>query len=345
MPPGTLLLLVAAMAAAAIGHVGVRALEHLAARGHFLDHPGAHRMHASPVPRGAGIGIPVALLLIGLLPNLAFPQVAQWQLTAALLALAVVLVASVGWIDDHRGLPAGLRLLVHIAAACCVALACWMAEMAQSPWAFALGALTVIAVTASINLHNFFDGADGLLATQALFGLAVLAGLGLRAGHLPLALTAVGASGAIAGFLPHNAPRARVFMGDVGSGTIGLAIGAIGALAVRDHILSLPTLLLIVSGCLIDTGMTLGSRIARGTRFWQRHQDHLFQWLIRGGWSHPRVVTAWFAWNMAVVVPAIWYSLHKPEHDWMIALIVYAFGMSIWIIARHRLQLRVEIAR
>jgi len=345
VPAGFVLLLIAAVAAAAIGHVGVRAVEHLAARGLFLDQPGAHRMHASAVPRGAGIGIPVGLLLIGLLPNLAFPQVAQWQITAALLALAVVLVAAVGWIDDHRGLGAGLRLLAHVTAALCVALACWMAEMAQSPWTFALGALTVIAVTASINLHNFLDGADGLLATQALFGLALLAGLGWRAGHLPLALTAVGASGAIAGFLPHNAPRARVFMGDVGSGTIGLAIGAIGALAVRDHVLSLPMLLLIVSGCLIDTGMTLATRIARGTRFWERHQDHLYQWLIRGGWSHARVATAWIVWNMAVVVPALWYAMHKPAHDGIIAVIVYAFGMFIWIIARHRQHLRAESSR
>ncbi len=345
MPPGSILLLLAAISAAAIGHAGVRAVEHLAARGHFLDQPGAHRMHASPVPRGAGIGIPVALFLIGLLPNMAFPQVAQWQLTAALLAAAVALVATVGWIDDHGELAVSARLVAHLAAAGCVALGCWVADMAQTPWTFVLGALVVIAVTASINLHNFFDGADGLLASQALFGLALLAGLCLRAGHLPLAIIAVGASGAIAGFLPHNAPRARVFMGDAGSGTIGLALAAVGALAVRDLVLSLPMLLLIVSGCLIDTGMTLAARVLRRERFWERHQDHLYQWLIRGGWSHAQVASAWFAWSLVVVVPAIFLSLRDPERSGTVAIIVYALGMSIWILARHRLRLRAENAR
>lgn len=335
------MLLVAAIAAVALGHLGAVAVQSLAARGRMLDRPGANRMHAAPIPRGGGIGFAAALLFIGIVPNLAIAQVDRWQLSAGLLAFAVVIVAVVGWIDDHRGLPAWPRFAVHVLAGVCVATAWSAAAPSTSAVAIIVGALVVVVTAASINLHNFFDGADGLLATQALFVLTVLAFLALRGNHMPLAVMSVATAGAIAGFLPHNlsASGARVFMGDVGSGTLGLAIAAIATLAIRDDLLSLPALLLLVSGCLIDTGMTLASRVLRGRRFWRRHREHLYQWLIRKGWSHLRVTTTWFAWNLAVVLPAFLYALREPAVGWILTAIVYAFGMSIWTFSKRRLRL------
>ncbi|MEO6065660.1 MAG: glycosyl transferase family 4 [Lysobacterales bacterium] len=344
-------MLIAAIAAAALGHLGAVAVRALAARGRMLDRPGANRMHAAPIPRGGGAGFAAALLFLGIVPNLAIAQVDRWQLSAGLLAFAVVIVAVVGWLDDHRGLLAWPRFAVHMLAGVCVAMASSAAEPSTSASAIIVGLLIVVVTAASINLHNFFDGADGLLATQALFVLTVLAFLALRGSHMPLALMSVATAGAIAGFLPHNlfAHRSRVFMGDVGSGTLGLAIAAIASLSIRDDLLSLPSVLLLVSGCVIDTGMTLASRVLRGRRFWRRHREHLYQWLIRKGWSHLKVTTTWFVWNLAVVLPAFLYTLRKPEVGWILAAIVYAFGMSIWTFSKRRLRLisrtRGKVAR
>ena len=334
------MLLLVTVAAAGLGHVGAVAAQTLAARGYLLDLPGAHRVHAVAIPRGGGAGFAVAWVLLGLLPNFAIPQVGQWQLSAGLLAIAVALVAIVGWIDDLRGLAAWPRLAVHVLAGAAVGAAWWVGTPAMSPSGMAIGVLIAGAASASINLHNFFDGADGLLATQALFVLTVFAWLALGAGHMPLAIMSVAMAGAIAAFLPHNAPRARVFMGDVGSGTIGLAIAAVGVLAVRDEVLTLPVLLLLVSGCLIDTGMTLAARILHARRFWRRHHEHLYQWLVRTGWSHSKVVAAWLAWNLAVVLPAVVYARREPAGGWLLAAIVYAFGMLIWVLAKRRLRSR-----
>ncbi len=340
-----MLLLLAAIAAAAMGHLGVVVAQSLAARGRMLDLPGLHRMHHAPVARGGGVGIAAAALLIGLAPNFAIAQIDQWQLSAALVAMALSMVAIVGWLDDQRGLPAWPRLLVHLLAGACVAFAYRAGTEMSLVSSVLAGGFITVAVAASINLHNFFDGADGLLATQALFVLGVVACLALRIGHMPLALAAVAVAAAVVGFLPNNLPRANVFLGDVGSGTLGLAIAALGTLAVRDGVLTLPGLALLVSGCLIDTGMTLASRALAGRHFWKRHREHLYQWLIRTGWSHARVFRTWLAWNVLIVLPALAVAQRATTAGWYCAAIVYAFGMVIWILSKRRLVRRARSAR
>ncbi len=332
------MLLFAGGVAAIMGHlgaVGVRAMA--ASRGTLLDVPGAARLHRQPIPRGGGIGIAFAWLLIGIAPNLASPGIDGWREACGWLAAALALVAVIGWVDDHRGLPAWPRLVVHLAAAACVAAAWNSATVVAESLHWLFAAVVIVATTASINLHNFLDGADGMLSWQVLFVALFIALLALFDGHLPLAMLAVAAAGGIAGFLPHNVPSARLFMGDVGSGVLGLIVAALGALAVRDGVLSWQALLVLVSGCLIDTGMTLATRALLGRRFWRRHHQHLYQWLIRSGWSHPRTALAWMSWNVVIVLPAVILSLRMPARAGSIAAIVYALGMAIWLAGKRRI--------
>src|SRR5450432_2717027 len=91
-----------------------------ARRRNLLDLPGQRRSHTAPTPRGGGLGIVVAVIgglvaLAWLVPEMVSP----WRLICA-----VGLIAAIGWIDDHRPLPAWLRLLVH-----CVAVAVWLAPL------------------------------------------------------------------------------------------------------------------------------------------------------------------------------------------------------------------------
>jgi len=83
--------------------------------------------------------------------------------------------------------------------------------------------------------------------------------------------------------------------------------------------------------------------VLRGRFFWRRHREHLYQWLVRSGWSHRKVAATWLAWNLVVVLPAFLYTLYEPAHGWIIAAIVYAFGMSIWLLSKRRLRSRSHV--
>jgi len=293
VPPGATLWLLAAVTSALATMVWIA----YAQRRGLLDQPGRRRSHAQPTPRGGGIGIVLAVLGFALLPlGLAGEQMAPW------IALALLAVALIGWIDDHRPLPARLRLWVHLLAA---VLLVWTISAGSVPaWSAIWLALLVLAVVWSINLHNFIDGINGLLALQAVAVLGWLSWFGLRADALLLTqLAAVGAMATLA-FLPFNLPRARIFLGDVGSGALGLLIAAAALLALRADALDLGAILMLCSASGVDASATLVSRLLRGRRWYRPHREHLYQWLVRSGSSHVQVAIAYFLWT-ALLVPIL----------------------------------------
>ncbi|MGH8172322.1 MAG: hypothetical protein ACREPX_04200, partial [Rhodanobacteraceae bacterium] len=173
-------------------------------RRRLIDEPGARRSHAQPTPRGGGIGIVVASLACACIPVAAFTgSPAQFALI-----VAIALVAAVGWIDDHRGLSARWRFFAH-----CVAATVLLAPLAFAltditdafqaiaPFAWVILAAAALAVVWSINLHNFMDGTDGILAAQALFVFVGLAFLCERAGSTTHAGEIAVFAAATAGFL------------------------------------------------------------------------------------------------------------------------------------------------
>lgn len=297
-----------------------------ARRRNLIDQPGRRRLHVEPTPRGGGIGIVVAAAMFFVVPL--FGVYAGSAGAAAAILFGLIAVAAVGWWDDHFGLAAIWRLLAHIAAA--VALA--MALLGQD--GAIVVALFAFATTWSINLHNFMDGIDGLLGTQALFVFCVLALLGQHYAqpvytHALLALAA-----ATLGFLPFNFPRARVFMGDVGSGALGFLIAAAIGIGFDFGLLIPSEALIIVSAFVIDASCTLLSRMLRGRRWYSGHREHLYQWLARSQPTHTRVVALYLAWNVVVVVPALLAFEATTGYELSICAGTYALGVALWCVGK-----------
>lgn len=283
----------------AIGYAQRRAL---------LDAPGRRRSHAVPTPRGGGVAI-VGAMLAGTVSAVALTAAAAGLMRSWPAWLALVLVAAVGWLDDHREQGARLRLMVQLAAVMLVLLLDPFAGL----WRGAVDVWSVPGLLASalllmwfINLHNFMDGINGLLALHAIF---VFLALGIVLGREPVLWVA---ASAVLGFLPFNFPRARIFMGDVGSGTLGLMVG----LAVLGHAAAVPhpaagiyAAMLLCSAFVVDASCTLASRMLRGRRWYSAHREHLYQWLVRSGFSHAQVVTMYMGWNLLVAMPAaVWLA-------------------------------------
>jgi UDP-N-acetylmuramyl pentapeptide phosphotransferase/UDP-N-acetylglucosamine-1-phosphate transferase len=214
--------------------------------------------------------------------------------------IGLVMVALVGWIDDHRPLSPWIRLATHVLAAACLGIGL-LVSGAGLPVAIG-GAVLALILT---NVWNFMDGIDGLAASQALLvaaGCLLLAGP-VAAAWLPLSLIA-----ACAGFLPFNLPPARIFLGDVGSGALGYLLAALVALQATRDAASALLLLLPLSAFMVDATLTLARRVVRGERWWLPHTQHAYQqWAGRCG-RHGIVTLAYAVWTAVMLLNLSWAS-------------------------------------
>jgi UDP-N-acetylmuramyl pentapeptide phosphotransferase/UDP-N-acetylglucosamine-1-phosphate transferase len=325
-PPGEIAWFLAAVAACSVALSGA-ALAY-ARRRALLDVPGRRRSHSVPTPRGGGVGaiavMAVATAWLGLRGML--PEAVALGFVAGLLA-----VAAIGWLDDHRPVPARWRFAVHVAAAAvmgAVLVRSYGAGLPLAPWL--AGAAAVFWLAGTINAWNFMDGIDGLVATQSVwvaccatvaFGLQGDAGWTLAAGAVACATI---------GFLPFNFPRARIFMGDVASGGLGFACGALLVAAVARDALSPWAALLVASALLFDAGLTLAHRIYRGRRWYTAHREHLYQWLVRSGLGHARTTLLYLTWNLLVVLPLLALASARPAFAPFALLVAAAGAWWLW---------------
>lgn len=289
----------------------------------LFDQPGERRSHHVPTPRGGGIGVVIALAVAGAALLLRFPG--HVAMLAAFL-VALLLVAGIGWMDDHRPLSARIRFGVHALAGAVLAAAVW-----STGGSGATAATAFIAVLVLTNAWNFMDGIDGIAATQAaLVGAALAFANGGPWSWLALALLA-----AACGFLPFNLPRARIFLGDVGSGALGLAVAVLvlaagGADPTRWLLLSLP-----LSAFLVDTGLTLLGRIVRRERWWTAHVQHAYQRLAARAGGHAGVTTGYAVWTALSVVLMVLIRQTSPGFVLSVVMAWYTVAAALWACAQY----------
>lgn len=267
--------------AALFSALGTGAFRRYAIRRELLDHPTDRSSHTAPMPRGGGLAILVSFV-ITVLVLVSQPGVDEWRLWLAL--GGIIPTAIVGWIDDRSSLSASVRILAHLATGAAIVPLALSASIQPAAWVLALW--WVFATVSAINVVNFMDGIDGIIALQAAVFAVHLAALS----HTPQATAFnLALAGAAGGFLLWNWAPARIFMGDVGSGSLG-ALGMIGALLVlREPSAEFIPVFLPLAPLFTDATVTLLRRVARGDRLSEPHCEHLYQRLASGGWGHARV--------------------------------------------------------
>jgi UDP-N-acetylmuramyl pentapeptide phosphotransferase/UDP-N-acetylglucosamine-1-phosphate transferase len=279
-------------------------------RRQVLDRPNERSSHAVSTPRGGGIAV-VAVLLAGF----AMIGLLQGRHLPFLLCGATFALASISFLDDLKSMPARVRFAVQtmVAAGFLFGLQ-WKSPPISTfpiPGVFLFAFLIVILVGYT-NAFNFMDGINGIAGGQAFitgFGTAMIAlRLNPSAETMTIALCALLVSGAALGFLPHNFPRASVFMGDVGSVPLGflLAALAITTAAARGWWLLVPFALLHAN-FLLDTSITLARRALRGEKIYTPHKEHFYQRFVRAGQSHTWVTTAEMLLQLFSVILLYYY--------------------------------------
>ncbi len=288
----------------------------------MVDHPGERQSHAQITPRGGGIGIIMALLIASLF------LVTEGDETWSVCVLpGVVVLAVLGWWDDHASLSARIRFIVQLAASIYLVVCAVSIGWVQGIGSIGLAVMFLVWMT---NLYNFMDGSNGMAGLQAVFGGAVLFYLFTLSGQHNLALISACVSACCTGFLPWNLGSARVFMGDVGSISLGFIFGGLLIIGVGSQAFSLPVALMVMLVFIIDSTLTLIGRILKGERWYNPHKQHLYQRLIAQGWTHGRVALFYQAINLALVLPGIVVAISYPAFAWPVALVLVLALVSGW---------------
>jgi len=278
------------------------ALQHV-----LVDIPNARSSHTNPTPRGGGLAIVVIWFLV--LAILIFLRRFDEWVGLALLGGGVA-VAAVGWLDDRRGLPAGMRATVHVLAAgwavwCLGGFPSLDLGVAVVPLGMGGGSLlAVVGLVWLINLYNFMDGIDGLAAGEAV-GVGLVGGVLLAAaGATGLSLVALALAAAAGGFLVFNWPPAKIFMGDVGSGLLGYAFGVLALASERTGAVPLVVWMILLAVFIVDATATLIRRVVNGERWFEAHRSHAYQRAVQAGYSHRDVTVAGLGLNVLLAVAA-----------------------------------------
>jgi len=278
---------------------------------HLMDIPNGRSSHTVPTPRGGGVAIVLSFLLAVLL--LAVAGGLAWPITWALLGAGSG-VAVLGFLDDHGHIAARWRLLGHFAAAIWALF--WLGGLpplnlfgssVDLGW---LGhGLAAIYLVWLLNLYNFMDGIDGIASVEAIcVGLGGASLYGLLGAEELFVLLLLAA--AVAGFLLWNFPPARIFMGDAGSGFLGIALGVLSLQAAWVAPQLLWSWLILLGVFIVDATFTLLHRLLRGDKVYEAHCSHAYQYASRRFGRHLPVTLVVGAINLLWLLPiALWVGI------------------------------------
>lgn len=311
-----------------------------------MDRPAARKAHSVPTPKGGGVGIVVAFLLgISVLYGFAdFARLADAYFRGVV--LAAVAIAVVAYWDDLRDFPFVVKLGAQVGAALLAVGTGLYVEVFNLPllgpvdlgiWG---AVVTVGWILFATNAMNFIDGLNGLVGGTVLVAcgfLAVIAA-GQEGWFVYFAALLLGA--AVAGFLPFNFPRARIFMGDVGSQFCGFVLAMLGVAAARFQTIEMSFLLvpMLLAGVLFDVAFTLVRRALAGENVAQAHRSHLYQVAHRSG-VDARVIAAvhWgFAAVGGVVALAFTHAAPGTKLPLLLILVVPQLAWLGFVVARAR---------
>ena len=249
----------------------------------ILDIPNERSSHTTPTPRGGGLAIVIAWY-IGI-SVLFFMGMVSRNLYFAL--LSGLLLAGISLMDDVFNLKPSIRLIAQILT---VIIAFIFLHGIHPVLFFGndifstviLYAITIVVMVWFINLFNFLDGIDGYASLEAI---SLALAFYLFTGHNINLILIV----SVLGFLIWNWPKARIFMGDVGSTQLGFIIVVLGVYFHNEEKLSIIYWLMLSAPFWFDASLTLFRRWRRKEYLSQAHRKHIYQRLVQSGFSHLRV--------------------------------------------------------
>jgi Fuc2NAc and GlcNAc transferase len=288
---------------AGLGALGAWLIASMPFRERLLDVPNERGSHTIPTPRGGGVGILAAFILAGL--TLRIPTT---------FLFAAILISGVSFFGDYFRISVTFRLMIQIFSTGIFLFpmlphltAQYASSMPGFPALLFLFILLFfwIYMIGTANFYNFMDGINGIAGLSGVIGFGLL---GIFTLYRPppdafqnaLSLLSICVSLACLGYLPFNMPRARVFMGDVGSVLLGFVFACLVVTLSRDY-LEMVCFAALLFPFYADELTTMAVRLRNHENLIQSHRRHLYQLLVNEfGIAHWKISSAYAAAQLAI---------------------------------------------
>lgn len=279
----------------------------------IVDIPNHRSYHTSPIPLGGG----AVFACVWLSACVGATLLADWSFDNLVLLLpGLLMILSIGFVDDLYNISAWKRLGVHfLASSTTLVMMGGFTDLSLGTSTIYLGGAgtltAIIAIAWSTNLYNFMDGIDGIASMQAIFIFSTGSLLFWFIGANHLAIINLFLVASIIGFIIWNWPPAKIYMGDVGSTFLGFLVAAFALIGEKKY--GLPALIwLILYGVFaFDATATLIRRMLAGERWYKAHRSYFYHHrLLLLGWSHKQIVLAVTGVNIILTSLALYAFLH-----------------------------------
>jgi UDP-N-acetylmuramyl pentapeptide phosphotransferase/UDP-N-acetylglucosamine-1-phosphate transferase len=312
-----------------LSYIGVSFIRRLVLRHQIIDHPKERSSHSLPMPRGGGLAIVV--LVLG--TSLWFANETELNRSLTYIILGAIL-AWVGWRDDIYSLSPKFRFLVQGLIAIISILVMGYFRVVRIPMIgdVDLGiigiVITFLWIIGMINAYNFMDGIDGMAGGVALSAGLCWIVLSSNVHNTFVFWVALSIAASSLGYLGHNWPPAKIFMGDVASTFLGYSFAVLPLLSADQSVDALTIGTLLMWTVIIDPGATFIGRLLKRENIFSRHRSHLFQRLVIGGFKQGTISLLYILLTLLAGILSYEWS-----HGDQIAPLLIFLGLPlIWIL-------------
>lgn len=291
----------------------------------IIDNPNERSSHSIPTPRGGGVAVVISYLL-GLTLLIYLGDISQH--VGFTLIVAGFAIALLGFLDDHGHINALVRLAVHflVAVAAVVSLGGFSEvnlfnESIQLGW-FA-NIIAILFLVWLLNLYNFMDGINGIASIEVITATVSMGAIYLLLASELSSQSLFLLAACATGFLLWNFPKARIFMGDACSGFLGLVLGILALIALKQDVALFCAWLICLGVFVVDATFTLIRRVINGHKMYDAHRSHAYQYASRKYNSHTVVTFGVLAINVVWLLPIAYLASQSVLMPELLILIAY----------------------
>lgn len=293
----------------------------------LMDKPNSRSMHSVPKVRGGGL-VFIGLALVSL-PILSYMTHTSFG-EQLIFLICIFFLATVSFLDDLYQLSVRIRFFTQCGIALLVALFMRPTQLdigVTVNYSFLIIPFIFFTVIWAINHFNFMDGVDGFCASQAIFLLsayAILFGMNNADFYQNFCFILIFS---LIGFLFFNFPPARLFMGDVGSATLGLITFCIALIAQQKFHIPILYWFVLNGLFLFDSSVTLIRRILHKEDWSLAHRKHAYQRLSQSGVKVSTILFGQLLLNVSFLVLVVCIIMHVVH----VSLIVFQLSSMLLI--------------